>query len=198
MFGVWRTITDLGDAAVTVPVAVATAGFLVVARWPRAAALWLLAVGTSGALLAALKFGFASCGRLAPGTILSPSGHAAMSMAVFGSLAVLVGARSGPGVRRGLFAATAALVVAIGLSRVILGAHTLPEVAIGAGAGALAVGGFRHGLAKTPTGRPAWPVLIGGLAVLALALHGQRWPIDAEIRHLALRLGQAVPACSHS
>jgi membrane-associated phospholipid phosphatase len=61
-----------------------------------------------------------------------PSGHALVSLAVYGALALLLARRlSSLGARILLFAGTAALVLAIGFSRLYLGVHYLSDVLAG-------------------------------------------------------------------
>jgi membrane-associated phospholipid phosphatase len=69
-------------------------------------------------------------------TFSFPSGHALVSVAVYGALAlVLAGHLSSPWHRALLFAGTAFLVLAIGFSRLYLGVHFLSDVLAGFAAG---------------------------------------------------------------
>jgi membrane-associated phospholipid phosphatase len=69
-------------------------------------------------------------------TFSFPSGHALVSVAVYGALAlVLAGHLSSPWHRALLFAGTASLVLAIGFSRLYLGVHFLSDVLAGFAAG---------------------------------------------------------------
>jgi membrane-associated phospholipid phosphatase len=70
-------------------------------------------------------------------TFSFPSGHALVSLAVYGALALLVARRVSSHRRRGLLlAATAAWVALIGFSRLYLGVHFLSDVLAGFAAGA--------------------------------------------------------------
>jgi membrane-associated phospholipid phosphatase len=60
-----------------------------------------------------------------------PSGHALVSLAVYGALALLVAPRLSLARRIGLFGAVAILVLAIGFSRLYLGVHYLTDVLAG-------------------------------------------------------------------
>jgi membrane-associated phospholipid phosphatase len=70
-------------------------------------------------------------------TFSFPSGHALVSLAVYGALALLLARRISSHRRRGLLlAATAAWVALIGFSRLYLGVHFLSDVLAGFAAGA--------------------------------------------------------------
>lgn len=69
-----------------------------------------------------------------------PSGHAVLSMVAYGVLAILVSrARLPGGVRSGVAAALAALILLIGISRVWLGVHYPTDVLAGWAVGAVIV-----------------------------------------------------------
>ncbi len=138
-----RLLTDLGGPLVLVGLATLT-GFL---GWPsRAPAerLGLLATLLAGTLVnSGLKSWFA---RPRPGPEFSPlvqeplasfpSGHAMLSLCVYGLLAWQVGRTLPSGARRvWLVCLLGALVAAIGLSRVYLAAHYPSDVAAGFAAG---------------------------------------------------------------
>jgi len=185
---IWNFVTDFGDTAVTVPLALLMVGFLVALKQPRLAVGWGLAiVGCAGAI-GALKIILDACGHslVGPG-LSSPSGHAAMSTAVYGGFAAVTGATLARPAREAVIAGTAVLIVVIALSRVILGAHSPVEVAIGfvVGIAALAVI-----LAVVTRYRPVWlPVVwLAALAlVVAMLFHGERWPAEQAVHHLGGR-----------
>ena len=92
MHRLWGLVTDCGDAAVTLPLALLVLVFLIVVRERPLALYWLLMVLGCGAAIGALKLLFGACtSRLGFLGIVSPSGHTAMSTAIYGSLALLIG-----------------------------------------------------------------------------------------------------------
>jgi membrane-associated phospholipid phosphatase len=182
-------LTDFADQAVLLPIVAVVAIALAVMGWWRAALAFLgVTAVTFGAVLT-LKFGFLACQPVfGPWSIVSPSGHTAAASVVAGGLvAVLTGKRlAGLGV-----ALLAALV--IGMSRLVLGFHSLPEVLIGAVLGVAGATIVTH-YAGPPPARRAVPVLVL-VALVAVMLHGLRLPAEAAIRHAAYHALDFVAAC---
>jgi membrane-associated phospholipid phosphatase len=122
----WDFVTYFGDSAVTVPLSLLVLVFLLAAA----------------VVIGALKLVFRACGSvITTAHIVSPSGHTAMSTAVYGALALLIGGRFPPRSRRALALVAAIVIVAIGWSRVVLHDHSRAEILVGflVGAGALAL-----------------------------------------------------------
>jgi membrane-associated phospholipid phosphatase len=192
----WALVTDCGDVAVTLPLALLVLVFLLAARERLFALYWLLMVAGCAAAIGVLKLIFGACGgRLEPLEVISPSGHTAMSTAIYGSLALLV-APSLPARWRPLVLAAAALLIAgIVISRVALRFHDLPEVALGLVVGIGAVAGFHAAMRRGAV--PVLPVvwlMLGGLAVVAV-MHGTRLNIEPGVRGLAGALRLSLPWC---
>jgi membrane-associated phospholipid phosphatase len=200
VFSIWDFVTDFGDSAVTVPLSLLVLVFLWVAGergHRRVAVAWVVAIGAAAVAISALKLVFGACETALTTTvhIVSPSGHTAMSTAVYGSLALLIGGQFPTRCRRGLALAAAILVVAIGWSRVVLHDHSRAEMLIGflVGAGALAL--FRAMLGRE-TGPPLplkWLLLCG--AVVIAVMHGTRWMIEPAMHRLAWDFRLALPWC---
>lgn len=197
MSGFWLAVTDLGDAAVTVPLAVILQAYLFLVRWPRAALFWGAAILACAIAVTALKLALLSCGGAWHAVAASPSGHAALGTAVYGAMAAVAGRQLGRRASVLLHLTALAVVGAIGVSRVAVGAHTVPEVLIGTAIGALAVAAFHHALADSPPrSPPAWPWLAAATVAVIVALHGQHWSMESHIRAIAGLLARGVPACS--
>jgi len=187
-------LTMLGGVQVTLPLSLGVALWWMVSG-ARFAALRLLAIVVLTRLcVVALKLGFE---RARPNEVFSgvdlysfPSGHSASAVALYGSIAVLW--HSG---RSGWSAwlvgpASIALILTIGFSRLLLGAHWLTDVT-----GGFAVGGIcmLAVLAIRPASWVMPPVPLSGLrvglaiivaALLAFAWYGyddavQRYGIEA-------------------
>ena len=128
-------ITTLGSSYVLIAVALAAAlGLALRGRW-RSAVVLIVAYAVTDATVAIVKL---IAERPRPDANLTeangfsfPSGHSAMSMAVYGCLAFALAraCRGFPRVACGLVGA--AIVVAIGLSRIYLGVHYPSDVLAG-------------------------------------------------------------------
>lgn len=171
--------------------------FLLVSGWRRAAFSLAIALAACGVAIALAKLVLESCGQpLLHTEITNPSGHAAVSATVYGSLAVLF-VDTTPASRRWIpIAGTGLLLAAIALSRIILDAHSLIEVALGLAIGLAALGLFYRYLSKEPAVpiRGLW-LALGALAVIAL-MHGARWPIEDMIHAIVHLIRHNVPRCA--
>lgn len=176
-------VTELGDGVVIALVAAIVLIWLLWRRSWRAAAYWAAAAGFGQLAATTLKLVLQ---RPRPLTVqydaLSayafPSGHATMSMVVYGFLAVLVGRNFSPPRRWLAYAPAALLIGAIALSRLYLGAHWLSDVLGGLSLGLawvslLAIAYYRHPApVSMPQGLPY-------VALLALMLAGG-WHVAAQ------------------
>lgn len=137
-------LTDFGDLAVLLPLSAAILFWLLAMRSTGAAAWWLAAVTLSAGGTALLKIYFGACPA---GTQLTnPSGHTSFSTLVFGGLAFVVAEELGEGWQRiSVIATTTLFVVAIAVSRLVLGAHSLLEVGLGVLIGVAAFAAFARG-----------------------------------------------------
>jgi membrane-associated phospholipid phosphatase len=193
----WIFVTDFGDTAVTLPLAALTVIFLLISGWPRAAAVFALSLVGCGIAIGLVKLALESCGRpLLHTDITNPSGHAALSTAVYGSLAVLFGCSVSPE-RRWIPAVGAAILIgAIAVSRVVLDNHSVAEVAIGFLIGLAALALFYRAMTAGPAIalRGAWLAIAA--VVLIATMHGSRWPIEEVVRDLVHLIRHSVPRCA--
>lgn len=194
----WLFITRFGDSAVLLPLA----AVFTLALWhyqsPRAAWSFGGAMLCCMVALLLLKLLFLSYGHTWYERLESPSGHAGLSVMVYGSLGlVLLSHLSSRGSQIGFATAAfaaAALVLGIALSRKALGVHSVAEVALGCliGTGSLYFfwRGWR-GLAHAPM--PLWPVY-GALALLAFTLHETTFSPETQIKRVASKIKQQIRA----
>ena len=184
-----RYLTDFADQAVIIPLVLATAAGLAFQGWRRGASAWLLVVTATFSAMLALKLMFLSCTPVFGGfDVHSPSGHVAAATVVAGGLAAILGRRRDIILPVALLAA-----VVVGISRLVLGAHSLPEVLLGAIVGLTgAVALLRF--SGTPPRLNIAP-LIAVIVVVAVLFHGLHLPAEAAIRHTAYTVARYVPAC---
>ncbi|WP_428486111.1 phosphatase PAP2 family protein [Rhodopila sp.] len=184
-----RYLTDFADQAVILPVVLAVAVTLALQGWRRGAITWLVVVmGTFAATLCA-KLMFLSCSPLfGPMDVQSPSGHVAAATVVTGGLAAMLTRR-----RDSIIPAALVAAVVIGLSRLLLGMHSLPEVIIGALIGLAGAAALMRFAGRPPALRLS--PLIAVVVIVATVLHGLHLPAEAAIRHTAYRAAQFIPAC---
>jgi membrane-associated phospholipid phosphatase len=140
---VFRAITTLGNFVTLVVVAVIAVAVLWRRRERIDAVFVAFAFLGAQVLSSGMKLGFRRERPFFPDPLASestfsfPSGHALVSLAVYGSIALMLGRR----LRRRsdrivLFGTTGLLVLAIGFSRLYLGVHFLSDVLAGFAAGA--------------------------------------------------------------
>jgi undecaprenyl-diphosphatase len=178
-------ITDFGDQAVLLPLAIVVALGFAAAGWRRGAVAWTAAIGTTLATVLLLKLSFWACGHLlADGIVRSPSGHTAAAAAIYGGLLAVV-ARPVAGHRRWTLACALSVALVIGTSRLALGVHNALEVTIG---GIVGVCGALA--AVSLAGPPPSTMRISRMAAMTMfvvmLLHGVRMPAEAAIRTAAL------------
>jgi membrane-associated phospholipid phosphatase len=183
-------LTDFGDAALLLPLAVAIALWLLARRPLTAAIGWLAALGLCMGGTALLKIYFLACPL---GDFASPSGHVSFSVLVYGGLAVILGAAAST-TRRSLviaavIAAATGLIIAIALSRLILGAHSPAEAAGGLAIGAGSLILFaRAYLPCPPASVPLRPLVLAMILLVAL-FHGRQLHAEALFRAIGWGLG---------
>jgi membrane-associated phospholipid phosphatase len=184
-----RYLTDFADQAVVLPLVLAIAVALAVQGWRRGAVTWLVVVGATFMATVVFKVFFLSCPPIfGPVDIHSPSGHVAAASVVAGGLAVMFTRQ-----RASIFPAAILAAVVIGLSRLVLGAHSLPEVIIGAIIGLAGAVALTRFAGQPPRLRLA--PLIAVIVIVAVLFHGLHLPAEAAIRHTALRAAQFIPVC---
>jgi len=190
-----RLTTDAGDSGFLLPMSLAAAGMLWLFQSRRAAWLLLRSVAAGCAVIGALKLVFLSCGAHWIAGLLSPSGHACLSAAVYGSLGSVWSAGRPRRTRMLIGVLVALFVSVIAVTRLTIGVHTWIEVLVGLAVGSAAWGWFAASYARSD------PVRIDartfGLVLVATVLvtFGVRLPMESLIRHAARRIAfQCAPA----
>ncbi len=183
-----KVATDAGDSGLLLTMALVGVALLWFFHSRRLAWLLLRSVLLAGVLITVLKIFFLSCGtHWIPG-LVSPSGHACLSAVVYGTLGtVLAGGRTWP-VRTLIGTLVLFIVGVISVSRVALGVHTLLEVIVGLGAGAIAQAWFIYSYARMEPLRIDGRTFGLALAATVLVAFGMRLPAESIIRHFARRV----------
>lgn len=137
----FRVASTVGSAFVLVPLAVAVVAYLLWRKRPFDALLVAAASAGAELITIGLKEVFGRERPFLPDPIAMessasfPSGHASVSLAVYGALALLVAEHASNARRAAYVVVALALVVAIGFSRLYLGVHFLSDVLAGWSAG---------------------------------------------------------------
>lgn len=168
--------TELGSAPVAVSVLVAVSATFAWKRCWRTLAYWLAAIGFAQALVLVLKL---TLGRARPIAMYDgleqfsfPSGHAAISIVLFGFLAFLVSLRKPAKLGLVVSMSAALLIGVISFSRLYLGASWLSDTLASLGLGS------------------AWVALLG----VAYAQHARDEPVPARAATLAALVALVLAA----
>ena len=135
MDSVMVAVTEMGDVQVLLPVILAALSWFVWHRLWQTGLYWLAAIGLAEILVKVLKV---MLHRPRPSLLYDgverfsfPSGHATMSVVVYGFLAFLICRKQRAGVRTLIALATALVIALIAFSRLYLGAHWASDVIAG-------------------------------------------------------------------
>lgn len=183
----WFSITNLGGAGLTLPLALAIALWLATGYSWRMAASWLLLLGAAIGLVTLTKIAFLGWGvGVRSYDFTGLSGHAMLSTAVYpvAFFLMLQGAR--PALRVAGVVVGLAIGVAVGFSRVVLEAHSPSEAVTGCIVGALTALVFVRYWWDAQSGRLSTAVVTLSLAALTFGLHDVRLPTHRWVTHLAL------------
>ncbi len=190
----WDAFTWLGDSSLLLPAALWIALWLLIARrtWP-AALLWVLLFGACASLVLVSKLAFMGWGiGSARFDFTGFSGHTTLSASVWPVALWLLASRWGHAPRVALAGAGWVLALGIGLSRLVLQAHSFTEVL----AGYLLGFGVSVTFLAIQHGRPhpqvRWPLVAVSLALPLVFLRpGAPAPTHHLLERVAVRLSGA-------
>ena len=194
LYSLLMAFTDLGESSVLLSTVIAACGWFWLNRQHHLALLWLFAAGGCSVTLLVLKIGFLTCGHsVLHGSVLTPSGHSAMSALFYGGAALTVGRLWSRAGRHPLLLQAIGLTipVAIGVTRVLVDAHTPQEVMVGLAVGFAWLALFAHLLPKTEAAAPKPPsgvlILLGllYLSLLAISMTGEHMTVEGVLSRLA-------------
>lgn len=137
---VW--ITNLADTGVVLPLSLLLAIMLWYLESLRSAWIFARALIVLLMVMTILKVVFISCGHAIGAGIISPSGHSSLGSFFYGTLGILLWAKLKDW--RGILTGTILilLILAIAISRYLLGAHNVQEILVGTSMGILALSLF--------------------------------------------------------
>ncbi len=192
-------LTDFGDLAILLPLAALVAVWLLATGAHGTGRAWLVAVGSMLVGMGLLKLVFLSCGdQLLGSSVTSPSGHAAASACIYGSLALMVGRRATGWRRIAPALGAICLIAGIALTRLVRHDHTLPELLIGLAVGIAALRFFALMSDRLPAPeRPPNPAVLLAVCLL-VPLHGMRLPIESVLRRTAVSMHDDARVCAPS
>jgi len=186
-FHLWYSITSLGGAGLTLPLAIAIALWLALGYSWRMAAGWLLLLGAAIGVVTITKLAFLGWGvGVKELDFTGLSGHAVLSTAVYPVALLLLPARPAfrlVGVLLGLAAG-----IAVGMSRVALDAHSPSEAITGCIVGAVTALMFVRWSWNAEPGRLSAVPVVVSLLMLTVGLHGVRVPTQRWVTHIALKV----------
>ncbi|PVX85578.1 phosphatase PAP2 family protein [Paraburkholderia unamae] len=127
--------SELGDAAVTIPVFLAVLSVLLVRREWRTAGYWIVAIAMAEASVKLIKF---AVQRSRPVSIYEgiesfsfPSGHATLSIVIYGFLTYLVCRGHQKRAQFRIAVISGSVIALISISRLYLGVHWLSDILAG-------------------------------------------------------------------
>ena len=174
-------LTDFADQGVVLPVALTVALALMLLGWRRGVGAWLTGVLGTLAVMLVLKLLFGACGHVVPDLdIHSPSGHTAAAAVTYGGIFALLGASAGV-----TLAVSSAAAVAFGISRVVLGFHTPPEVVVGALVGLSGAALIARLAGRPPPLKRGRTHLLAAFLVVLLLFHGAHVHAETSIGRFA-------------
>ena len=196
-YSLLRHLTDCGDTAVTVPLAILMFGFLALAGERRLAVGWAIIVLAVVASISGMKLVLGICGPALIGPALrSPSGHTAISLVVYGGYAAIVSAAWRPGARLLFRAAAILFALGIAVSRVVLRVHSPAEVAVGIAVGSIALAVLYIVVARSRPGPLRFRWLAMSVAIAFLLFYGDRWPAERALHRFAALFDMIRPWCT--
>ena len=185
----WETITKFGDVALLGPVAAAIALWLTFASKRHMALFWCLSFAGAMSLVALTKIAFMGWGVGESHNFTGISGHTTAACAVIPVLLFLCLQNTRPLIRIYGVALGILFGICIGISRLAVEAHSLPEVVAGCMLGCLVSVSFIVFFSpSTPLSRPtpARPALALSMVVLFAFSFTDTAPTQVWLEHIAM------------
>ena len=189
-------ITNLGDSAVTGTLSLGLFAYLLAQREKKAALALAVAVGMATLTIFLGKLALYTRCDNAPlfWNLASPSGHTAISIALYGMFAVLVSSAQTGRYRLYPYFAAAPLVTLIALSRLFLHLHSTGDVVAGGIVGLACLGAGRF-LMRGEKVSCRWPPFAFIALILFIGLFGLHFPAERLINLLSAYLRDRIRLC---
>jgi membrane-associated phospholipid phosphatase len=184
-----QAITDCGDLAILLPVACVLTLWAALIRKHAIFVWWLVALALCIGGTGILKIYFFACPLLSD--LHSPSGHTSLSTLIYGTLTLAV-ARTMQDWRRWLAVIAGAMfILCIAVSRIVVQAHSIPEVLLGSVLGLVALSLFVAAyLRDTPTKTYLAPLMTISV-MLVILLNGHELRAEEFLHRIAIYLNVA-------
>lgn len=204
----WANVTELGNSLFLVILSFAISIYLFLMGYRREPLAMILAFFVPAAIIGTLKIAFYTC-HINVWGIVSPSGHAAISISVLGVTALIL-SKLLNGIFRALIPVFLVLLAAIiAISRIILGMHTGEDVIIGSLIGmavviAIAKLILSYRVAVTLNEEEAQPkkihpLILGVLVIVAtVACYEIKLPSEQIMGSIAKQIRTSLVVCSDS
>lgn len=184
-----QAITDCGDLAILLPITCVLTVWAALIRKQAIFNWWLVAlllcVGGTGLL----KIYFFACPPLSD--LHSPSGHSSLSTLIYGTLTLAVASTLQDWRRWLAVAGGAIFILAIAVSRIIVHAHSIPEVILGSALGLIALSLLVAAYMRNKPTKTYLAPLVTVSAMLVVLLNGHELRAEELLHHIAVYLNLA-------
>jgi membrane-associated phospholipid phosphatase len=192
-FNNMTALTEFGDAAVLLPIALALLFWLSWLPDRRVAVWWIVAVALCIAVTALLKMYLYPCP--ADSELRSPSGHVSLSVLVYGGIGTVLSAQLSGWRQLAVIGSIAAAVGGIAASRVLIEAHTAVEVVTGFTIGLASLVLFVVHYPRDPAQKVPLRALCLATLLLMTILHGHTLHAEEFLHRLDAYIGFAPIVC---
>ncbi|MDE1180431.1 phosphatase PAP2 family protein [Paraburkholderia sp.] len=179
----WSALSNLGDAALTMPLAVTCAVWLAMSLlgW-RSATSWLMLLAAGALMVGVTKILYAGCGvQIRAIDFRVISGHTMLASAVWPMALMLCLPANANRQPRVALAMGLALAAVIGTARVFDDAHTVSEVIAGWGVGSLVTLFYVRWKNAPVLPAKLRPLAVASLLTVSTLAYGHHAPIQAAI-----------------
>ena len=186
----FEILTDFGNLAVLLPLVAVVTAWLIALRQTFVLWWWLVALVLCMVSTAILKVYFFICPPITD--LHSPSGHTSLSVLVYGAVTLAVAAAANGWRRAAVAAAGAFFIVGIAISRVVVRAHSVPEVVLGLIIGIAALMLFARQFWRYRPSKLRLRPLLVVCVVLMVLLNGQDLRAEDLLHRIGIYLGSRV------